>query len=113
MRPMQGATRAPLTGEKGTVAALGKTAGYVKGGVAVTALALVLAALGAVGGEEALKGEPPGIQPRHRQGGDGGAAAGDGLHGDAALGAELYQIRAGVGDGGGARVGDQGAGLAP
>lgn len=48
MRPMQGATRAPLTGEKGTVAALGKTAGYVKGGVAVTALALVLAALGAV-----------------------------------------------------------------
>lgn len=44
MRPMQGATRAPLTGEKGTVAALGKTAG----GVAVTALALVLAALGAV-----------------------------------------------------------------
>ena len=48
MRPMQGATRAPLTGEKGTVAALGKTADYVKGGVAVTALALVLAALGAV-----------------------------------------------------------------
>lgn len=48
MRPMQGATRAPLTGEKGTVAALGKTAGYVKGGVAVTTLALVLAALGAV-----------------------------------------------------------------
>ena len=48
MRPMQGATRAPLTGEKGTVAALGKTTGYVKGGVAVTALALVLAALGAV-----------------------------------------------------------------
>lgn len=48
MRPMQEATRAPLTGEKGTVAALGKTAGYVKGGVAVTALALVLAALGAV-----------------------------------------------------------------
>ena len=48
MRPMQGATRAPLTGKKGTVAALGKTAGYVKGGVAVTALALVLAALGAV-----------------------------------------------------------------
>ena len=48
MRPMQVATRAPLTGEKGTVAALGKTAGYVKGGVAVTALALVLAALGAV-----------------------------------------------------------------
>lgn len=48
MRPMQGATRAPLTGEKGTVAALGKTAGFVKGGVAVTALALVLAALGAV-----------------------------------------------------------------
>lgn len=48
MRPMQGATRAPLTGEKGTVAALGKTAGYVKGGVAVTALALVLATLGAV-----------------------------------------------------------------
>lgn len=48
MRPMQGETRAPLTGEKGTVAALGKTAGYVKGGVAVTALALVLAALGAV-----------------------------------------------------------------
>ena len=48
MRPMQGATRAPLTGEKGTGAALGKTAGYVKGGVAVTALALVLAALGAV-----------------------------------------------------------------
>lgn len=48
MRPMQGAARAPLTGEKGTVAALGKTAGYVKGGVAVTALALVLAALGAV-----------------------------------------------------------------
>lgn len=48
MRPMQGATRAPLTGEKGTVAARGKTAGYVKGGVAVTALALVLAALGAV-----------------------------------------------------------------
>ena len=48
MRPMQGATKAPLTGEKGTVAALGKTAGYVKGGVAVTALALVLAALGAV-----------------------------------------------------------------
>lgn len=48
MRPMQGATRVPLTGEKGTVAALGKTAGYVKGGVAVTALALVLAALGAV-----------------------------------------------------------------
>lgn len=48
MRPMQGATRAPLTGEKGTVAAHGKTAGYVKGGVAVTALALVLAALGAV-----------------------------------------------------------------
>lgn len=48
MRPMQGATRAPLTGEKRTVAALGKTAGYVKGGVAVTALALVLAALGAV-----------------------------------------------------------------
>ncbi len=48
MRPMQGATGAPLTGEKGTVAALGKTAGYVKGGVAVTALALVLAALGAV-----------------------------------------------------------------
>ena len=48
MRPMQGATRAPLTGEKGTVAALGKTAGYVKGSVAVTALALVLAALGAV-----------------------------------------------------------------
>lgn len=48
MRPMQGATRAPLTGEKGTVAALGKTAGHVKGGVAVTALALVLAALGAV-----------------------------------------------------------------
>lgn len=48
MRPLQGATRAPLTGEKGTVAALGKTAGYVKGGVAVTALALVLAALGAV-----------------------------------------------------------------
>ncbi len=48
MRPMQGATRAPLTGEKGTVAALGKTAGYVKCGVAVTALALVLAALGAV-----------------------------------------------------------------
>lgn len=48
MRPMQGATRAPLTGEKGTVAELGKTAGYVKGGVAVTALALVLAALGAV-----------------------------------------------------------------
>lgn len=48
MRPMQGATRAPLTSEKGTVAALGKTTGYVKGGVAVTALALVLAALGAV-----------------------------------------------------------------
>lgn len=48
MRPMQGGTRAPLTGKKGTVAALGKTAAYVKGGVGVIAFALVLAALGAI-----------------------------------------------------------------
>ena len=48
MRPMQGGARAPLTGKKGTVAALGKTAAYVKGGVGVIAFALVLAALGAI-----------------------------------------------------------------
>lgn len=48
MRPMQGGARAPLTGRKGTVAALGKTAAYVKGGVGVIAFALVLAALGAI-----------------------------------------------------------------
>ena len=48
MRPIQGGARAPLTGKKGTVAALGKTAAYVKGGVGVIAFALVLAALGAI-----------------------------------------------------------------
>ena len=48
MRPMQGGARAPLTGKKGTVAALGKTAAYVKGGVGVIAFALVLAVLGAI-----------------------------------------------------------------
>ena len=48
MRPMQGGARAPLTGKKGTVAALGKTSAYVKGGVGVIAFALVLAALGAI-----------------------------------------------------------------
>lgn len=48
MRPMQGGARAPLTGKKGTVAALGKTAAYVKGGVGVIAFALVLAAFGAI-----------------------------------------------------------------
>ena len=48
MRPMQGGARAPLTEKKGTVAALGKTAAYVKGGVGVIAFALVLAALGAI-----------------------------------------------------------------
>lgn len=48
MRPMQGGARAPLTGKKGTVAALGKTAAYVKGGVGVIAFALVLASLGAI-----------------------------------------------------------------
>lgn len=48
MRPMQGGARAPLTGKKGTVAALGKTAAYVKGGVGAIAFALVLAALGAI-----------------------------------------------------------------
>lgn len=48
MRPIQGGARVPLTGKKGTVAALGKTAAYVKGGVGVIAFALVLAALGAI-----------------------------------------------------------------
>ena len=48
MRPIKGGARAPLTGKKGTVAALGKTAAYVKGGVGVIAFALVLAALGAI-----------------------------------------------------------------
>ncbi|MDD6341847.1 MAG: ABC transporter ATP-binding protein [Eubacteriales bacterium] len=48
MRPIQGGARAPLTGKKGTVAALGKTAAYVKGGVGVIAFALVLAAFGAI-----------------------------------------------------------------
>ena len=48
MRPIQGGARAPLTGKKGTVAALGKTSAYVKGGVGVIAFALVLAALGAI-----------------------------------------------------------------
>ena len=48
MRPIQGGARAPLTDKKGTVAALGKTAAYVKGGVGVIAFALVLAALGAI-----------------------------------------------------------------
>ena len=69
------------------------------------------AALLFAGGQEALEGEPPRVQPRHSQGRDGGAAAGDGLYRHAVSGAQGHQILAGVADGGGARIRHQCAGL--
>ena len=62
-------------------------------------------------GEEALKGEAPRSKPADRQGGDQGTAPRDGLHGHALRRAELHQGLAGIADGGGPGVGDQGAGL--
>ena len=62
-------------------------------------------------GEEALKGEAAGGQAGDAQGRDDGAGTGYGGDGNARLGAQPDQVLAGVGDGGGACVGDQGAHL--
>ena len=64
------------------------------------------------GGQEPLEGEAARGQAGHRQSVHGGAAAGDGQHLHAVFGAQAHQILAGVADGGHARVGHQGAGLA-
>ena len=69
------------------------------------------AALLFVGGQKSLEAEAPRGQARHRQGAHGGAAAGDGLHGDALLAAQAHQVLSGVADGRGAGVRHQGAAL--
>ena len=63
------------------------------------------------GGKKALKGEAACGQAGDSQRVDGGAAAGDSLHGDAVFGAQTHQLLAGITDGGHPRVGDQRAGL--
>ena len=62
--------------------------------------------LGLVHRQEPLEDEPLRRQSADRQGGDEGAAAGDGLNGHAVFGAQAYQVLAGVADGGGADLGD-------
>ena len=65
------------------------------------------AALLFAGGQKALEGEAPGVQPGHGQGGDGGAAAGNGLYRHAVFGAQRYQLLSRIADGRGTGVGDQ------
>ena len=62
-------------------------------------------------GQKALKGEPGSGQPGDGQSADEGAGAGHRLHRDVVLGTQGHQVLSGVGDGGGARIGDQGAAL--
>ena len=69
------------------------------------------AALLFVGGQKPLEAESSGGQPRHRQGAHGGAAAGDGLHGDVLLSAQAHQVLSGIADGRGSGVRHQGAAL--
>ncbi len=64
------------------------------------------------GGQKTLEGEPPRVQPGHRQRRDGGAAAGDGLHLHAVFAAQRHQLLPRIADGRRPRVGDQGAHLA-
>ena len=63
-------------------------------------------------GEEALKAKLLRRQTGHGQRRDGRARAGDDLHVDALLGALTHDVLAGVGDGGHAGVGHEGARLA-
>ena len=62
--------------------------------------------------QEAFEAETAGGLTGNAQGGDGGTGAGDGADHDARVMALLYQILAGVGNGGAAGIGDQGAGFA-
>ena len=65
------------------------------------------AALFFTGGQKALEGEAPGVQPGHGQGGDGGAAAGNGLYRHAVFGAQGHQLLPRIADGRGTGIGDQ------
>ena len=70
------------------------------------------AALALAGGQEALEGETPGVQTRYGQRGDGGAAAGYGLHRHAVFGAQRHQLLPGIADSRRTGVRYQRAGLA-
>lgn len=67
----------------------------------------MLAAAFFVGGEEALKAEPPRRQTRDAQRRDNGAGAGNGADADICFCTQHDQILTGVGDGRGARIGDE------
>ena len=57
--------------------------------------------------QKALEGKPSGRQSGHRQGGDKGAGAGDGHHGNIRLGTALHQQLTWVADGRRAGICDQ------